>query len=946
MEELFRFVSLRSADAVDPTDPALATRVLADSAFRVALIDAPTQSARETIAKSKMAADDFVSNPFDTDHGAALMDLADAMRSYAIDASPSIPDLLQEVVSVLSDADENFSAPSDTSDASRRDAIAAYTQGDGWQDTYNRIADSLLALRETVVQSRNITGLGDALRAAELLRQLSDKSVVSAKPGKVMQSAIFFEAVRDTEAADEPDEDEPADNGMSRPFAKLDLSRALEETLRAPDSFLEFKRTEERFDPEDDNSDPIGRDDEVGSGMTISRVPRLSRQAMDMFSDGTKKAFEALSLDPTEQPLETVVKTIRFAQKTTQTLSSGTGRKLVKGTKLPAKAMTLVSLGTLNAPKYLLPWVPIAKGHVAPAGVGDLHVVRQTLKRYQGGEVAHIENVLQGEKKEREHRRRRYTEFENTTETEVAVSEERVTQTTERFELGLETKRTAETEFGNKSDLKIAGSYGPMLQMEASTAFSYKSAKSESHARSTSMSKEIVDKASTSLAQKIREQQRRKVVEEVEETNRHGINAENADGHVVGVYQWVDKVYEAQVFNYGRRVMYDLMVPEPAAWFIWALSRQAVGVEGGLTTPPPFELSPADIQEATYEGLVALYQAKDVAPPPEPYVMVAWTGSGGPNPEKGPFVGSDTITLPENYEYAGHNEMSRITIKKSDKTYGFNVVVGGGIQMPGQVPVIYDGYSLTGWSAAVHVVCRRTDRAMETWRQDVWNALHDGHRQQVRDYEDKLSALLATEGVEIEGRNPGFNRQLETTELKKSCVALLSGSYPNWIQSVIDTRDGPVPSAAKSQAQGAYVRFFEQAFEWENVSYIFYPYYWARAAKWEALMSMDDVDPQFLQFLTAGFARVVVPVRPGFETVVEHFRQTGKVWLGGKLPTITDPDYLPIADEIAASLGAPGDEVPVGEPWDVIVPTQLVKLRPDNSLPQWAKQPDGSWTEG
>ena len=36
---------------------------------------------------------------------------------------------------------------------------------------------------------------------------------------------------------------------------------------------------------------------------------------------------------------------------------------------------------------------------------------------------------------------------------------------------------------------------------------------------------------------------------------------------------------------------------------------------------------------------------------------------------------------------------------------------------------------------------------------------------------------------------------------------------------------------------------------------------------------------------------------------------------------------------------------PVGEPWEVRVPTTLIKLRSDDKLPAWKKKPDGSWVE-
>ena len=73
-------------------------------------------------------------------------------------------------------------------------------------------------------------------------------------------------------------------------------------------------------------------------------------------------------------------------------------------------------------------------------------------------------------------------------------------------------------------------------------------------------------------------------------------------------------------------------------------------------------------------------------------------------------------------------------------------------------------------------------------------------------------------------------------------------------------------------------------------------------------------DPLFKQLLAAGSAWVVVPVRPGFEALMDYFLLTGQIWGGGSLPSITDSTYLSIAQEVRDSSGARGDEQPVGDP--------------------------------
>jgi hypothetical protein len=137
-----------------------------------------------------------------------------------------------------------------------------------------------------------------------------------------------------------------------------------------------------------------------------------------------------------------------------------------------------------------------------------------------------------------------------------------------------------------------------------------------------------------------------------------------------------------------------------------------------------------------------------------------------------------------------------------------------------------------------------------------------------------------------------------------------------------------------------YVRFFEQAFEWEHIVYFFYPYFWGWKPGWKKRIMLDDTDPAFGDFLRAGAARVVFPVRPGFEAAIIHYLDTGEIWNGGPPPDISSSLYLPIVQEIEQATGAPGNETPVGDPWEVTVPTTLVRIRPNNDLPTWAKVND------
>src|SRR5690606_7984116 len=110
---------------------------------------------------------------------------------------------------------------------------------------------------------------------------------------------------------------------------------------------------------------------------------------------------------------------------------------------------------------------------------------------------------------------------------------------------------------------------------------------------------------------------------------------------------------------------------------------------------------------------------------------------------------------------------------------------------------------------------------------------------------------------------------------------------------------GPQINLRENEAEGSYVRFFEQAFEWEHMSWVTFPYFWGRKNQWNRRINYEDTDPTFAQFLKAGYCRVEVPARSGFEGAIDHFMTHGEIWQGGPLPTIGNPLYIHIAEEIA-----------------------------------------------
>lgn len=601
--------------------------------------------------------------------------------------------------------------------------------------------------------------------------------------------------------------------------------------------------------------------------------------------------------------------------------------------------------------------VPTSHASIQPSGMMDLLLVKQQLKGYETEDVSHIANMLKGESTERVSRNRLETETILMTESERTVATEQSLETTDRFEIKRESEATLQEETAAKGSLSVKGKYGPTVEFQASGEASWNRKTQETERAATEVARQVTQKASEKVTERVLRRETLRVNRQVEETDRHTFDNSKGGAHISGVYQWVTKVYEAQVFNYGPRVVYDIMVPEPGAFLLEAFRRRhTAAVE--LEKPTAFDIRPADLTEDNYQTYVAQYGATDVKPPPEPFTTETYDFNTGGEDEDQEFTNSTRVKIPDGYR-AIRATVGQVVAVWDD--WAVDVVVGqrshrfaGGDwvwataldEETGSVPFAMVTDKVGDVAIALEVICEATDRAFDLWRADTHAKIVNAYRTRLSEYEAKLAELEAQAPAEIRSGPSAQNHAMMVDEVKRACISVLTEQHFDLFSAVNPGSDGvPEIVFTENTLEGAYVRFFEQSFEWENLSWVTYPYFWGRRSTWLDKISIEDDDADFQAFLKAGYLRVQIPIRPGFVDAVDHFRLFGEPWNGGPLPSISDDLYLPIAEEIAERLHRPGDETPVGDPWEVRVPTTLVRLRSDDQLPKWAKQTDGSWKE-
>lgn len=663
----------------------------------------------------------------------------------------------------------------------------------------------------------------------------------------------------------------------------------------------------------------------------------------------------------------------------------------------------------------------------------DLLVLRKQLKGYDKVEVAVIENVMNGET--REHVTKNSLRIEDFTSTvlEQRITDESDEETSERFKLSREIDEAVKEEKKLSASLSVSAKYGEAIEVDADASFDWSQSRELKSNTAVEYAKEVTKKAVKRLENSVKSEQSRRVTKELAETDTRTVS--NGSGaHMRGVYQFVEKVYEAQVFNYGRRTMLEFVIPEPSM-FLRDIYRSTSPTPNEYQpfppqlTPDQIWESPASINEPApiptpdipwrsnyYQDLGAHFGASSLPLPPpltlttfetllQPdetattaateefrprrvlslkinpvagYELYAISASAAIYSDTGSSAEASTAGGPWlTYEVAGLQqdlhldrhmltEGSILAGRYAEAPIHENSAESAGLAFDPPIqcldanskPTInVVSFETANYALTFHLRWRRVQSTLAQWRSAVhaalvtaWDRLQQQKESstQLRSADEKPAAI-----------SPGAKKDIVVAELKKHATALLGNNI--WASDSFSPLKGPevvqepVSETVRAfkqltsigferlQAYGTVVKFFETAIEWSAIQYAFYPYYWGRVETWGAALGASDDDDDYQGFLRAGAARVVVPIRLGYEGSMSHYLQTARVPSQDDFCSLADPDRV----GMLAMFGAPSDYEPVpdGNSWDIRVPTNQVILRASDAreLPEWTRDPSGKW---
>lgn len=600
-------------------------------------------------------------------------------------------------------------------------------------------------------------------------------------------------------------------------------------------------------------------------------------------------------------------------------------------------------------------FIPNAFGY-RQLGIADYKKVVSKICKYEVGEVAHIENVMARELREKSTTKFHQTQVIETESNEIETEKITDTSTTERFEMQTEVAKLMQEQKQFAAHVDVHSSWGNTT-IDAGASYASNVSKEESNRQAVNQAKEITQRAMERIVSRIKNEKTVKTTDEFTEVNTHVFDNTESGEHVSGVFRFINAIYKNQIYNYGKRLMYEFMIPQPSKLHRLGMAVSKSNFSSVKIDKPidPRTTGYADftsINESNYQLLASKYNA-DVEVCPENYINLSqsflkedWSNDGRWH-KSGEFA----IKIPEKYAVdtvKGYFDPMNGNHSATWNNMGGVIYIGtkriGIPNRTAEMPIFASNFdteiknevkiTMTTWDIATYnfnliVTCKLTASAKVEWQKKTFEAILKGYYNQLAEYNQSIAEAQAS-GIQILDSNPLFYRQIEQNVLRENCISyLLDHTNPNSVKKFglkmyndnASFTNFQVNLDKKMDDYGSFAKFMEQAFEWNLMSYNFYPYYWANKDEWKDLYQFESNDAIFRSFMQAGMARVIVTVKPGFEEAVMHYLTTGQIWLGGQMPVLGNPLYLSIVDELKEQ------EYTVEETWTTTLPTQLIALQ-------------------
>jgi Type II secretion system (T2SS), protein G len=663
------------------------------------------------------------------------------------------------------------------------------------------------------------------------------------------------------------------------------------------------------------------------------------------------------SLDVTPEELQRLRETGQAAPGLLDLVDQATGEGSVTGIRrygpavaavpvddLAAAGRAVAEIRSATSPASAAQAVALAeslayKGVLEPVGWLHLERMEMTPVGVEHGELVHSVPLTPKETVNITHRE--WTVTTQTFETLVQDSLEGFSETgvTDKTDLA----QTTDTEAKHSSALDVSGGMsatynGGSYSVTASAAVDYKqqSDVSESVKASVAHSVAITKHASSRTRKEHKQSFRVSSVAGAEDLAVRVIT-NPSDTHAMRVdYFQLLRRWKVDLIRYGLRMTYDLVVPNPGFDLIQKVLEVA-SLEQQIAAGHTFDVPLTAITPGTWAGYAHDFDA-EVDPPPVDPVELVQTVSLQKSIDVFTFstMGFD---LPDGYAATSGHFHAQVHIGDGDFGSGHRAQIGlmlegSSGQFPnkdgswdvdltantvvghtGQLSLVYDYYNVESGAVIVAVTASPTPAAMAAWQVRAWNQLRQADEANYQASLQRMKDRQAQLTAEIGEFDSLTLRKMEHEEIMRAVLTWLLGPkftlMPGEIAALFEGHPDPAAAtplemvykpadqltsvqwAEVIQGRGELIKFLHNAIEWENVLFFVYPYFWDHAYNWPFKQFLVHPDPVHREFLRSGCARVVLTIRPGFETAFATLLDTGDA----TQPPDQSSPYVTLAEE-------------------------------------------------
>ncbi|CAD0009824.1 hypothetical protein [Flavobacterium chungangense] len=518
-----------------------------------------------------------------------------------------------------------------------------------------------------------------------------------------------------------------------------------------------------------------------------------------------------------------------------------------------------------------------------PFQIADLRVVEIETIGYLPKEIAHVNNVQGNEKHTKTTRRLKRIETFDSFISENEITKETDTQSTEKFSIEREAAQVKEEESSINVNASVSASYGVA---KASLDAGFQNTQSEQTANATSQTyaKEVVQKVIDRVSNKIRSERSLKTIEEFEENVEHIIDNTNSSEPKSYVYRWLSKIVKGTLKNYGKRLIFQIDIAHPSHYYLYRTMNSPVEKANYPLDPRIAKIRDNEITEKdgiklfdylnrnNYQEFADIYQVT-LPFPKDKELLIGKSFCG-----KDGLIEKDIMDIEKGYCAI---EVKAVDLRddwNADSQVGYFIGVEGQFNGPGEhhmwggarafglnrstkniaISVFFKGphYSILN----LEIKLELTDEGELAWKQECYKLLIEGYNTLKEAADIKMNSWSIND-IDM---NPTKKRELIASELKRDALKKILDCNIAGLNFTVNDEyiigEEYNQSCCVDAINAEKVRFIENCFDFKNMTYELFPYFYGNKNNWDAQLKLNDEDPHFEAFLKASYASIQIPV--------------------------------------------------------------------------------------